>query len=209
MGNVAHPDLLLARRAVKNDPRAWEEIVGLLGERVYNLALRFAGSPGEAEELTQDVFLRLYRSLGQYRGDVPLIAWSLRLSRNLCIDHWRHHKSRLASESPGEPIFDQLPGRSDIHRETEREEERRLVHRTLAAMSETLSTVVVLYDLEGLSYEEISKFLEVPLGTVKSRLNRARHELMSRLDAHFAAACAPRPAASATGVVAAGRKERA
>ncbi len=71
MGNVLHPDLLLARRAVKNDGRAWEEIVGLLGERIYNLALRFAGSPGEAEELTQDVFLRLYRSLGQYRGEVP------------------------------------------------------------------------------------------------------------------------------------------
>ncbi len=104
MGNVAHPDLLLARRAARNDPRAWEEIVALLGSRIYNLALRFAGSPGEAEELTQDVFLRLYRSLGQYRGDVPLLAWSLRLSRNLCIDHWRHHQKRLASEAPGEEL---------------------------------------------------------------------------------------------------------
>jgi RNA polymerase sigma-70 factor (ECF subfamily) len=185
MGNVAHPDLLLARRAVKNDPRAWEEIVGLLGERIYNLALRFAGSPGEAEELTQDVFLRLYRGLGQYRGEVPLLAWSLRLSRNLCIDHWRHHQKRLASEAPGEELFEFLPGRSDTHRETEREEERRLIHRALAGMSETLSTVVVLYDLEGLTYDEIADFLEVPLGTVKSRLNRARHELVARLDSFF------------------------
>lgn len=191
MGNVAHPDLLLARRAVKNDPRAWEEIVGLLGERVYNLALRFAGSPGEAEELTQDVFLRLFRSLGQYRGDVPLLAWSLRLSRNLCIDHWRHHQKRLASEAPGEPFFDFLPGRSDTHRDSEREEERRLIHRALAGMSETLSTVIVLYDLEGLTYEEIADFLEVPLGTVKSRLNRARHELVSRLDVYFGRPEAP------------------
>lgn len=190
MGNVAHPDLLLARRAVKNDPRAWEEIVGLLGERVYNLALRFAGSSGEAEELTQDVFLRLYRSLGQYRGEVPLLAWSLRLSRNLCIDHWRHHQKRLASEAPGEEMFEFLPGRSDTHRETEREEERRLIHRALAGMSETLATVVVLYDLEGLSYDEIADFLEVPLGTVKSRLNRARHELVARLDAYFGAGAA-------------------
>lgn len=190
MGNVAHPDLLLARRAVKNDPRAWEEIVGLLGERVYNLALRFAGSPGEAEELTQDVFLRLYRSLGQYRGEVPLLAWSLRLSRNLCIDHWRHHQKRLVAEAPGEEMFEFLPGRSDTHREIEREEERRLIHRALAGMSETLSTVVVLYDLEGLSYDEIAEFLEVPLGTVKSRLNRARHELVVRLDAFFGAGAA-------------------
>lgn len=186
MGNtVAHPDLLLARRAAKSDPRAWEEIVVLLGERIYNLALRFAGSPGEAEELTQDVFLRLYRSLGQYRGDVPLLAWSLRLSRNLCIDHWRHHQKRLQSEAPGEAMFDFLPGRSDTHRETERQEERRLIHRALAGMSETLSTVIVLYDLQGFSYDEIADFLEIPLGTVKSRLNRARSELVSRLDVYF------------------------
>lgn len=190
MGNVAHPDLLLARRAAKDDPRAWEEIVALLGERIYNLALRFAGSPGEAEELTQDVFLRLYRNLGAYRGDVPLIAWALRLSRNLCIDHWRHHQRRLASEAPGEQLLDFLPGRSDTHRETEREEERRLVHRALAGMSETLSTVIVLYDLEGLSYDEIADVLEIPLGTVKSRLNRARHELVARLDVYFGPAAA-------------------
>lgn len=203
MGNVAHPDLLLARRAARNDPRAWEEIVSLLGTRVYNLALRFAGSPGEAEELTQDVFLRLYRSLGQYRGDVPLLAWSLRLSRNLCIDHWRHHQKRLASEAPGDALFEFLPGGSDTHRETEREEERRLVHRALAGMSETLSTVVVLYDLEGLSYDEIADFLEIPLGTVKSRLNRARHELVSRLDTYFggaeSASAVGRPAAAGSG----------
>jgi RNA polymerase sigma-70 factor (ECF subfamily) len=201
MGNVAHPDLLLARRAVKNDPRAWEEIVGLLGERIYNLALRFAGSPGEAEELTQDVFLRLYRGLGQYRGEVPLLAWSLRLSRNLCIDHWRHHQKRLASEAPGEELFEFLPGRSDTHRETEREEERRLIHRALAGMSETLSTVVVLYDLEGLTYDEIADFLEVPLGTVKSRLNRARHELVARLDSFFGVG-----AASGGGLAASGQE---
>lgn len=191
MGNVAHPDLLLARRATKNDPRAWEEIVALLGERIYNLALRFAGSPGEAEELTQDVFLRLYRSLGQYRGDVPLLAWSLRLSRNLCIDHWRHHQKRLATEAPGDELFDFLPGHSDTHRETEREEERRILHRALAGMSEILSTVIVLYDLEGLSYDEIAEFLEVPLGTVKSRLSRARSELVSRLDELFGRAESP------------------
>lgn len=200
MGNVAHRDLLLARRATRNDPRAWEEIVGLLGERIYNLALRFAGSPAEAEELTQDVFLRLYRGLGQYRGDVPLLAWSLRLSRNLCIDHWRHHQKRLASEASGEAMFEYLPGGSDTHRDSEREEERRLIHQALAGMSETLSTVVVLYDLEGLSYEEIADFLEIPLGTVKSRLNRARHELVARLDAFFGqkggAGAAPRVSAA-------------
>lgn len=182
MGNVLHPDLLLARRAAKNDPRAWEEIVAAYGGRIYNLALRFTRDSGEAEELTQDVFLRLYRSLDQYRGDVPLVAWALRLSRNLCIDHYRHHRQRLLLETSNDAALDQMAAPHDPHRDSRRLEDQRLVHRALAQLSETLATVLVLYDLQGFSYDEIADFLEVPLGTVKSRLNRARQELVAQLE---------------------------
>jgi RNA polymerase sigma-70 factor (ECF subfamily) len=182
MGNVLHPDLLLARRAAKNDPRAWEEIVQAYGGRIYNLALRFTSQSADAEELTQDVFLRLYRSLDQYRGDVPLVAWALRLSRNLCIDHYRRHRQRLLLETSGDAALEGLASGNDPHRDSQRAEDRRRVHRALAAMSETLSTVLVLCDLQGFSYDEIAEFLEVPLGTVKSRLNRARQELVARLE---------------------------
>lgn len=184
MANAAlNPDLFLARRAVKSDPRAWEEIVDRFGERIYNLCLRFASTPSEAEDLTQDVFVKLFGHLDQYRGDVPLVAWALRLSRNLCIDHYRHHRLRKQSETMSEDVLRQMSSAADPQSDVETRERRRLVHRTLADMPEDLATVVLLRDLQGWSYEEVAGFLEVPLGTVKSRLNRARRELVGRLEA--------------------------
>jgi len=184
MANAAlNPDLFLARRATRSDPRAWEEIVELYGERIYNLCLRFASTPAEAEDLTQDVFVKLYGHLDQYRGDVPLVAWALRLSRNLCIDHYRHHRLRKESETMSDDVLRQMQSADDPQSDLQIRERRRLVHRTLAEMPEDLATVVLLRDLQGWSYDEVAGYLEVPLGTVKSRLNRARRELMSRLEA--------------------------
>lgn len=177
-----NPDLFLAKRAAKSDPTAWEEIVRLYGERIFNLCLRFASTPAEAEDLTQDVFLKLYGNLHQYRGEVPLAAWALRLSRNLCIDHYRHHRLRKQSESVMEEALEHLPSARDLESDLEDRERRRLVHRTLDEMPEDLATVVLLRDLQGWSYEEVSAFLEIPLGTIKSRLNRARRELVSRIE---------------------------
>lgn len=179
--DTTNPDLLLARRAARADAQAWEEIVARFGERIYNLAYRFAGSAGEAEELTQDVFLKLYQNLGRYRGDVPFVGWALRLSRNACIDHFRHHRRRMQSEVSETPLHFLSSG-DDPHRETWLAHRRRLVHRTLAKMTEDQATIIALCDLQGWSYEEASAFLEVPLGTVKSRLNRARRELFHRLE---------------------------
>ncbi|HEX9732630.1 MAG TPA: sigma-70 family RNA polymerase sigma factor [Thermoanaerobaculia bacterium] len=186
MTNAAlNPDLFLARRAARSDPRAWEEIVELYGERIYNLCLRFASTPAEAEDLTQDVFVKLYGHLDQYRGEVPLVAWALRLSRNLCIDHYRHHRLRKQSETASDEVLRHMPAADDPQSEVQARERRRLVHRTLAEMAEDLATVVLLRDLQGWSYEEVAGYLEVPLGTVKSRLNRARRELVSRLEARL------------------------
>ncbi len=186
MANVTtHPDLHLARRAAKADPLAWDEIIARYGERIYNLAYRFTGNNGEAEELTQDIFLKLYSNLGRYRGDVPLVAWSLRLSRNLCIDHFRHHRLRQQSEVVSEDILQHLPGTDDPHQQSWLRERRQLVHRTLAQMPEDQATVVLLRDLQGMTYEEVSVFLDLPVGTVKSRLNRARRELIQRLKEHL------------------------
>ena len=89
---VSSPDLILARRAAAGHADAWDELVELYGDRLYNLALHFAGNREEAEDLTQEIFLRLYTNLRQYRGDCPLVSWALRLSRNLCIDHYRRNR---------------------------------------------------------------------------------------------------------------------
>ncbi len=179
---LTSPDLFLARRAATADPRAWDEIIERYGERIYNLAFRFAGNRAEAEDLTQDIFLKLYRNLDRYRGDVPLIAWALRLSRNLCIDHYRHTRTRRRLETVSDEVLEHLPSGEDPERRSQKRERRRMVRQVLAEMSESLASVVMLRDLQGLSYNEIAAFFEVPVGTIKSRLNRARRELVRRVE---------------------------
>lgn len=171
-------DLLLAKRAARADPRAWDEIVQRYGGRIYNLAARFAGDLAEAEDLTQEIFLKLYRTLGRYRGDVPLVAWALRLSRNLCIDYYRHHRTRNQAETVNDEILKHMPGRDNPQARTQAREDLRRVDRALGQMSEISATVIVLRDLQGFSYDEMATILELPSGTVKSRLNRARRELV-------------------------------
>ncbi|MEM1177902.1 MAG: sigma-70 family RNA polymerase sigma factor [Acidobacteriota bacterium] len=185
---TTHPDLLLARRAQKADDRAWDEIVARYGERIYNLALRFTGGRnGEAEDLTQDVFLKLYGHLGSYRGEVPLMAWALRLSRNLCVDYYRRHRRRYQG-TVGAEVLQFRSGDDDPLRDSWLQQRRELVHQTLAEMGEEQATVVMLRDLQGMAYDEVAHILELPVGTVKSRLNRARRELMSRVTEKLAAA---------------------
>lgn len=180
--SATSPDLFLARRAASADPRAWDEIIELYGERIFNLAFRFTHNQQEAEDLTQDIFLKLYRNLDRYRGDVPLVAWALRLSRNLCIDHYRHHRTRNQAETVSEEVLKHVASDDDVERRSQRRERRRLVHQVLDEMSESLASVLMLRDLQGLSYEEIAGFFEVPVGTIKSRLNRGRKELVRRVE---------------------------
>lgn len=187
MSTTAHPDdLALARRAMQADARAWEEVLERYGGRIYNLALRFAPTSQEAEDLTQEIFLRLYRNLHQYRGEMPLIAWALRLSRNLCIDHYRAARSRHLSDTVSDVVLDHLPSADDPQARAHAREQLRHVHDALRRLPEALATVLVLADVQQWSYEEIAAFLSVPTGTVKSRLNRARRELAGKLEERLA-----------------------
>lgn len=178
-------DLLLARRAAAGQDDAWDELIDLYGGRLYNLALHFAGSREEAEDLTQEIFLRLYQNLRQYRGDCPLASWALRLSRNLCIDHYRRTRQERRSVQVPEEILAQLPGGDDVQARAQWREEIEAVHAALREMSEELAEVVLLRDLQGWSLEEVASSLDLPLGTVKSRLHRARLEVAERVHARF------------------------
>jgi RNA polymerase sigma-70 factor, ECF subfamily len=177
------PDLLLARRASSGRAEAWEELLALYGERIYNLAVHFAGGAEDAEDLTQEIFLRLYQNLRLYRGDVPLAAWALRLSRNLCIDHYRRTRRERRSDVLSEEVLERMPAGEDPQAEAQKRQQLRAVYRGLEEMSEELAEVVVLRDLQGWSLEETAAFQEVPVGTVKSRLHRARIELAGRVAA--------------------------
>jgi len=192
-----NPDLLLARRAAAGRVDAWEELLALYSERIYNLALHFAGAAEDAEDLTQEIFLRLYQNLRLYRGDVPLAAWALRLSRNLCIDHYRRARRERRAAAISEEVLTLMPaGGDDPQAEAQRRQQLRTVYRELEAMSEDLAEVVLLRDLQGWSLEETAAWLEVPVGTVKSRLHRGRIELAGRVAAKLAAP-APRAAVPA------------
>lgn len=178
-----HPDLFLARRAQRRDPRAWEEIVERYGRRIFNLCLQFTHAAPEAEDLTQEIFLKIHGHLGQYRGEVPLAAWVLRLARNLSIDDYRRHRLRKESEVDGEDALLERPSTlGDPAADLQARERRRLVHGVLREMPVELAEVVMLRDLQGFSYDEVTAALDVPLGTVKSRLHRARRELVSRVE---------------------------
>jgi RNA polymerase sigma-70 factor (ECF subfamily) len=182
---VSSPDLILARRAAAGHADAWDELVELYGERIYNLALHFAGNREEAEDLTQEIFLRLYTHLRQYRGDCPLVSWALRLSRNLCIDHYRRNRQERRSLRVSDEVLAHVPAVDDIHAETQWREEVEAVHAALGEMPEEMAEVVLLRDLQGWSLEEVAASLDIPIGTVKSRLHRARLDVAGRVQARF------------------------
>ena len=192
-GSSSSPDLLLARRAAGGRAEAWEELLALYGERIYNLAVHFTGSAEDAEDLTQEIFLRLYRNLRSYRGDVPLAGWALRLSRNVCIDHYRRSRRERRAAVLSEEVLALLPADDDPQADAQKRQQLRVVYRGLEVMPEDLAEVVLLRDLQGWSLEETAASLELPVGTVKSRLHRARLELA----AHVAAQLDPRGTALA------------
>lgn len=180
---------LLLRRCLAGDAAAWEQIVRQYHKRIYNICYRFAGSGDDAEDLTQEVFIKMYRTLKTYeveRG--AFFTWVTTITRNLLVDHFRKSKhdrltdSLEATSASGEDartLGDQL----EDHRMTppdahvRRREAGEAVHQALQKLSPELREAVVLRDLEDMDYKEIAAVLKVPEGTVKSRINRGRGEL--------------------------------
>lgn len=171
----------LVKRARQGDGAAWEDVVTMFSRRIFNLAYRFTSSVEAAEDLTQEVFIRVYRSLDQYdakQGD--LANWLMRLARNLIIDDYRH-RQRNPQNSMADAVDDhhyhlRAVGNS-AHREMERKELAAQVQEGIDKLPEDLRTCVILRDIEELSYQEIVDVLQIPEGTVKSRINRGRIEL--------------------------------
>lgn len=171
----------LVRRARSGDGVAWEDIVTLFSRRIFNLAYRFTSSAESAEDLTQEVFIRIYRTLDQYdpkQGD--LANWLMRLARNLIIDDYRH-RQRNPQNTMAEAVDDhQYHLRSvgtSAQKEMERHELAVQVQEGIDKLPADLKTCVILRDIEELSYQEIVDVLQIPEGTVKSRINRGRIEL--------------------------------
>ncbi|HEV7515430.1 MAG TPA: RNA polymerase sigma factor, partial [Thermoanaerobaculia bacterium] len=130
------PDLLLARRAAAGQADAWDELITRYGQKLYNLAFHFTGSKQEAEDLCQEIFLRLHQNLRLYRGDSPLAAWTLRLSRNLCIDYYRKMRRDRRSVAVPDEVLEQVPATDDQGAEAEQRQQLRTIYRALEEMPE-------------------------------------------------------------------------
>lgn len=151
--------------------------------RVFGVAYRFTGRVDEAEDLTQEIFVKVYQNLSRFReNEGALATWLTTVARNHAIDHYRKRREERLRTADDPALLEGLAaaGESPLRR-LERQERVRLVHRGLRALPEELRQVVILCDLEGLPYEQIASALALPLGTVKSRINRGRLELAKRL----------------------------
>jgi RNA polymerase sigma-70 factor (ECF subfamily) len=179
------PDSTVVERCLSGDDAAWEDLVRLHSRRVYGLCYRFTGKDSEAQDLTQEVFLRVYRTLGSFRStEGSFTTWLARLARNLLIDHYRRTRNERITDS----IEEQLPG---VEGRTEEKfkspsrpdsavagrEASELLQAALSKLSPELRETIILRDLQELEYREIADVLAIPEGTVKSRLNRGRAEL--------------------------------
>jgi len=171
----------LVRRCRAGDGAAWEEIVTTFSRRIFNLAYRFTSSTEAAEDLTQEVFIRIYRTLDQYdakQGD--LANWLMRLARNLVIDDYRH-RQRNPQNSFADDVEDHTfhlhAVGSSAQKDLERREMAKQVQEAIDKLPMDLRTCVILRDIEELTYQEIVDVLKIPEGTVKSRINRGRIEL--------------------------------
>ena len=188
----------LIRRAAAQDAAAFEQLMLLHQKPVYNICYRMAGNAEDALDLSQEVFLKAYRNIGNFDERSQFSTWIYRITANTCIDEMRKRKGRqsfsLEEELEGEEgsMQRQVADAGETPEESMlREEQKSEVLQALESLSPEHKVAVILRDIKGLSYEEIAEILELTLGTVKSRISRGRNQLKQEIlklreqDAHF------------------------
>jgi RNA polymerase sigma-70 factor (ECF subfamily) len=180
---VTETDSDLLPRCRGGDEAAWRELVARHTRRVFALAYRFTGRVDEAEDLVQEIFIKVYQTLDRYRaGDGSFTAWLMAVARNQAIDQYRRRRQERTRRVEDPERMERMASDEETPlQDMERGERVAIVHRGLRALPEDLRLPLILCDLQGLPYDEIAASLQLPLGTVKSRINRARLELARRL----------------------------
>jgi RNA polymerase sigma-70 factor, ECF subfamily len=178
----------LVRRCIAGDAGAWEDLVRQQNRRIYNICYRFTGSSSDSEDLTQEVFIRLYRTMGSYEPEKgSFTTWLTTLTRNMLVDHFRRtRQERMTDSIDAAPIADEdAPTLSERIEDAApspdarlaSKETQKMVQQALQRVSPDLREAVILRDLQDMDYKDIALTLRVPEGTVKSRINRGRAEL--------------------------------
>jgi RNA polymerase sigma-70 factor (ECF subfamily) len=175
-------DYLLAQRVARGDMEAFEELYKLHYRRVYCLCLRMTANASEAEDLTQDVFIHVFRKIGGFRGEATFTTWLHRLTVNQVLMHFRRNKKRKTQSSDDveaasePPSGAEMAGRMPVH-------DQIALADALAKLSPGYRTVLILHDVEGYEHEEIARQLGCATGTSKSQLHKARMRLRKLLNA--------------------------
>ena len=173
---------VLLKRCCEGDELAWEALVRQFQSRIYGVAYHYVGNAEDARDLAQETFVRIYQNLSVCPDEERFLPWIIRIARNACIDYLRRKKVRVPMQDID--AGDLLSLRAPIADPGElyaTDSQKRLVHGALQGMTELNREIILLRDIQGFALEEIASMLQVPVGTVKSRSNRARTELARKL----------------------------
>jgi RNA polymerase sigma-70 factor, ECF subfamily len=175
----------LVRALRRGDNRAFAQLVRLHQGRIFNLAYNYVKDEEEAKDLTQDIFITVHRSLASLRDEAKFGAWLYQLALNHCRNRYKRLQRRgffrsRSLDDPDSPLH--LAGGESPEALLAQHDQDQLVRRAIAELAPAEKEIILLRDIDGLSYEEIGVILEIPLGTVKSKLNRARLALKNRLE---------------------------
>jgi len=171
------------QRCLAGDQDAWAQIVRQHWRKVFNIAYKFTGKHDEAEDLTQDVFLKIFKSLNTFDRRANFQTWLVSVSRNLCIDHYRSVRKERETIDRDVDAGELTPASTtkSPFAALEQRDRVELLKKALDQLPPTLRSAVLLRDIQELSYQEIADRLHLPEGTVKSRINRGRTELARQI----------------------------
>lgn len=173
---------------MRGEARAFDLLVEQYAARVYALAYRLVGNAEDAQDMAQEAFVRVYKALPRYNGAAAFATWLYRIVTNVCLDEMKRRRRRPAAftefeDDDGHGLVDRLADGETPEDATLRRARQRAVQQAILTLPEHYRLVLVLYDLQGFSYQEIAVFTRQNVGTVKSRLNRARNQLKEKLGA--------------------------
>jgi RNA polymerase sigma-70 factor, ECF subfamily len=173
----------MVAQCLDGDGASWQLLIDRHRRRVFNIAYKFTGRHDRAEDLSQEIFLRVFKNLGKFDPAADFSKWLASVARNHCIDHYRSTRREQRTMVDDGLALDQAaaPMSADPLRAIEASEAKELLRQGLAALPEKLREAVILRDLKGLAYEEMAERLSLPVGTIKSRINRGREELARAL----------------------------
>jgi len=180
---VENPDARLVKLCLAGDQRAYTQLLNRYKNRIFSYIYRLVRTPVDAEDITQETFIRAFKALGTYDPNLPFSSWLFRISHNLAVDFFRRHSKAFT-----EPLSEDLTGlktcfydKSGPAEGYEQQRQKEIIEQAIFKLSVEYREVLLLYHREGKTYEELARILDLPLGTVKTRLHRAREKLKEEL----------------------------